>query len=226
VSNDVRDSVEPWNATFRDARRPSIWAELPFVERALPFLAGRAEGPVLEIPCGGGRNTGALAAGVPFLLAADRSRAALAVAQAMIDRERLTNCGLLEADINRLPFPDHSIDGVFCADLLGHLPEPADALGELVRVSRPGSRIVANFFAEDDPSRFDPKMVAIGDREYLYRGIYFRFDSEDHVRQLIEPTGTEILSIDRLTWREDPHEGYRDYPHEHRSVLTILEVRA
>lgn len=224
MGNVLSNSDEAWSATYPDAQVPSIWAELPFVRRALSVITERARGPVLEMPCGGGRNTVALAANVPFLLAADRSPAALAVAQSTLDRERIANCGLVEADIHRLPFPNRSIHGVFCADLLGHLRHPTNALAELVRVTRAGARIVANFFNENDPTRLDPEMRAIEEHEYIYRGIYFRFDDEARVRQIIGSCDLHILAIEHLTWHEDPHEGYRDYPHEHRTVLALLEV--
>lgn len=217
---------EAWSATYPDAGEPSIWAKLPFVERTASLLAERADGPVLEVPCGGGRNTGALASRLPFLLAADCSREALGVAQSTIDRERIGNCGLVEADIFELPFPDSSIHGVFCADLLGHLPQPQEALGELVRVTRPGARIVANFFAENDPTRMDESMVAVGEREYVYRDIYFRFDRLEDVGEIVDLPGLEVISIERLEWEEEPHPGYRDYEHEHRTILAILEVAA
>jgi SAM-dependent methyltransferase len=215
---------QAWAATYYHTRTHSIWAELPFVGDAVAALAQRAAGPVLEIPCGGGRNTGKLAAGLPFLLAADISREALAVAQNAIDREFVSNCGLVEADVFDLPFPDRSMHGAFCADLLGHLRRPDAALAELVRVTRPGGRIVANFFAPDDPTRRADGAIAVGPREYMYRGIYFRYDTIDDVTEIVDIAGTEIVAVERVEWEEGPHNGYRDYPHEHRSILVVLEV--
>ena len=51
---------------------------------------------------------------------------------------------LHQADLCRLPFADGSFDAVFCAHVLYHIPDAAaqlGAMGELVRVCRPGGRI-------------------------------------------------------------------------------------
>jgi SAM-dependent methyltransferase len=225
TSNIDTESQDSWNATYGDAEQPSIWAELPFVPMAVGALASAAKGPVLEIPCGGGRNTRPLAERLPFVIAADRSPGALAAARKAIERERIRNCGLVEADIYSLPFPDASIHGIFCADLLGHLRHPREALCELVRVGHAGSRIVVNFFDADDATRHDDEMVAIGEHEYMYRDVYFRYDSVAKVEALVAVPGAETLSVGRLRWIEGPHEGYRNYEHEHRSVLAVLEVQ-
>ena len=41
----------------------------------------------------------------------------------------------------KLPFRDHSVDGVVLTEVLEHLPEPADGLAEVRRVLRPGGRL-------------------------------------------------------------------------------------
>ena len=47
------------------------------------------------------------------------------------------------ADVEDLPFPDRSFDAAWCASVLGYLDAPERALRELVRVVRPGGRVVA-----------------------------------------------------------------------------------
>jgi SAM-dependent methyltransferase len=56
-----------------------------------------------------------------------------------------------EADVEHLPFPDHTFDAVVCAFGLGHFPRPELALAECVRTLLPGGRIA--FSGWDDPSR-------------------------------------------------------------------------
>lgn len=46
-------------------------------------------------------------------------------------------------DAGELPFPDESFDAVRCERLLQHVGDPAAALAEMVRVARPGGRVVA-----------------------------------------------------------------------------------
>ncbi|MFJ8041871.1 class I SAM-dependent methyltransferase [Kitasatospora sp. NPDC096147] len=45
------------------------------------------------------------------------------------------------ADCTRLPLPEATADLLLAAGLLGHLPEPATALREFARVTRPGGRL-------------------------------------------------------------------------------------
>ncbi|MFI9235576.1 methyltransferase domain-containing protein [Streptomyces sp. NPDC053079] len=46
------------------------------------------------------------------------------------------------ADVHRLPFRDAAFDGAWADRVLQHVADPGQALGEMVRVVRPGGRIV------------------------------------------------------------------------------------
>lgn len=48
---------------------------------------------------------------------------------------------LVLADVSRLPLRARSLDAVFAAGLIAHLPGPASGLRELARVVRPGGRL-------------------------------------------------------------------------------------
>jgi ubiquinone/menaquinone biosynthesis C-methylase UbiE len=50
---------------------------------------------------------------------------------------------LLNGPIDRLPFSDGEFDAVWCAGTLQYVPEPVDAIREMVRVVRPGGRVAA-----------------------------------------------------------------------------------
>lgn len=47
------------------------------------------------------------------------------------------------ADAHMLPFPDNSVDGIFCEAVLEHLRWPHKATAEMFRVLKPGGRIFA-----------------------------------------------------------------------------------
>jgi SAM-dependent methyltransferase len=62
------------------------------------------------------------------------------------------------ADATQLPFEDASFDGCRASRVFGHLREPERALAEMVRVARPGARIVVadgdlDLLAIDIPDR-------------------------------------------------------------------------
>jgi ubiquinone/menaquinone biosynthesis C-methylase UbiE len=74
----------------------------------------------------------------------------------------------LEGDVERLPFPDGSFDGVLLAGIVHHFPDPSQCAAEVFRVLRPGGRFVAF-----DPNRMNPFM-------WLYR---------DHASPFYSPIG-------------------------------------
>jgi demethylmenaquinone methyltransferase/2-methoxy-6-polyprenyl-1,4-benzoquinol methylase len=94
---------------------------------------------VLEIGCGRGDFARYLAEAGAAVVAADLSPAAVAIA-----RRRLvgTDATALVADIENIPFDDESFDVVVSLETLEHVPEPYQALSELVRVTRRGGRLV------------------------------------------------------------------------------------
>ncbi|WP_395293531.1 class I SAM-dependent methyltransferase [Kitasatospora hibisci] len=93
---------------------------------------------VLDAGCGTGRALPLLRAAVGpegQVLGAD-------VTPEMLDEAAARHPGtatLLLADCARLPLPDASLDAVFAAGLVSHLPDPPGALRELARVTRPGA---------------------------------------------------------------------------------------
>ncbi|MGE0564818.1 MAG: class I SAM-dependent methyltransferase [Pseudolabrys sp.] len=63
----------------------------------------------------------------------------------------------IEGDVERLPFPDASFDGVLLSGLVHHLPDRSRCAAEVFRILKPGGHFVAF-----DPNRRNPFM-------YLYR---------------------------------------------------------
>jgi SAM-dependent methyltransferase len=65
----------------------------------------------------------------------------------------------VEGDVEHLPFPAASLDGVLLSGIVHHLPDPARCAAEVFRVLRPGGRFVAF-----DPNRMNPFMWLYRDR--------------------------------------------------------------
>ncbi|MEU6097126.1 class I SAM-dependent methyltransferase [Streptomyces sp. NPDC047079] len=93
---------------------------------------------VLDAGCGTGRALPPLRAAVGpsgVVLGADLTPAMLEAATAA-GRDR--DGRLLLADVAALPLRTESLDAVFAAGLIAHLPDPGGNLRELARVVRPG----------------------------------------------------------------------------------------
>ncbi|MFF4209411.1 class I SAM-dependent methyltransferase [Streptomyces sp. NPDC001796] len=119
-----------WDAKFPD--------DGPAYAAAVAALGLREGDRVLDAGCGMGRALAPLRAAVGaagLVLGADLTPAMLqAAVRAGRDRDGL----LLLADVAALPLRTESLDAVFAAGLIAHLPHPAGNLRELARVVRPG----------------------------------------------------------------------------------------
>jgi SAM-dependent methyltransferase len=90
------------------------------------------EGPVLDVGCGSSRIIGALP---PGSVAVDVLLRKLRYAR-RFGRPRVQGSGFA------LPFADASFPCVLCSQVIEHVPKDSPILGELVRVLRPGGRLV------------------------------------------------------------------------------------
>ncbi|MFF5982581.1 class I SAM-dependent methyltransferase [Streptomyces olindensis] len=119
-----------WDTRFPD--------DGPAYAAAVAELGLRVGDRVLDAGCGTGRALSPLRAAVGpsgVVVGADLTPAMLREAvRAGRDRDG----ALLLADVAALPLRPRSLDAVFGAGLISHLPSPAENLRELARVVRPG----------------------------------------------------------------------------------------
>jgi SAM-dependent methyltransferase len=108
-------------------------------QRRLEMIVGaageRIRGSILENGCGVGMYVEHLApfGGKIFGLEYDFERAAQAGARSV---------GIVNAAGERLPYPDASFDLILSHEVLEHVADDAQAVREMVRVIRPGGRMV------------------------------------------------------------------------------------
>ena len=116
-------------------------------------LANFAPGmKVADLGCGSGVFTDLLNRQGYQAVGLDLSPKLIALA-----RRKYPKVEFLEGDVEQLPFPDGSLDGVLLSGLVHHLPDPTRCAGEVFRVLKSGGSFVAF-----DPNRMNPFM-------YLYR---------------------------------------------------------
>lgn len=142
-------TLETWDAIFSDFYlRAYVDRERQDEAEAQALAAARLAalpdgGDVIDVPCGFGRHTVALARAGYRAVGVDRAEPLLAEARRRAGGERWPK--LVRADYRELPLPDASFDAaVNLFTSLGYLGDEQDArvLSEIGRVLRPGGRLV------------------------------------------------------------------------------------
>lgn len=100
---------------------------------------------LLEVGCGTGAILREVALRVDpgLALGLDREEAQLQTARELAVTEKAKSLDFLKGDAAALPFGHGTLDAAFCRFLLEHLADPAPAVAELARVTRPGGWVCA-----------------------------------------------------------------------------------
>ncbi len=140
------DQIAYWNA-----KSGEIWARLqdvldrqlqPLGEAAIAALAPRPGEQVLDIGCGCGQSTLALAEAVGpagSVIGADVSRPMLDIARPRL--ARLPQARLLEADVQSHGFPPDSLDAAFSRFGVMFFEDPTAAFANVRAALKPGGRL-------------------------------------------------------------------------------------
>jgi ubiquinone/menaquinone biosynthesis C-methylase UbiE len=144
-------------------------------------------GNVLEVGCGTGLVLERLARFAGRARGIDLSPGMLALA-----RER--GLDVTEGSATALPFPDNEFDVVCSFKVLAHVPEIATAIREMVRVTRPGGTVLAEFY---NPYSLRALAKRLGPAGKIAQGanesdVFTRFDTPTDVERYL-PEGTHIV---------------------------------
>lgn len=146
-------------AQFMDTSHAQPTAQ-SYKQMIMEQLAVKVGATILDIGCGTGQDTLDLAQAVGpngRVIGIDSSETMVQEARARAAQAQLPVEYVL-ADATQLPFADASFDGCQASRVFGHLREPKLAVAEMVRVVRPGARVVVadgdlDLIAIDIPDR-------------------------------------------------------------------------
>jgi ubiquinone/menaquinone biosynthesis C-methylase UbiE len=110
---------------------------VPFRERVI----GAAEGRVLEIGVGSGRNLPFYRPPVREVLALEPAPRLVAMARSA-SRATVMPVRFLEASAEAIPLDEHSVDTIVTTWTLCSIPQAATALADMRRVLRPGGKLL------------------------------------------------------------------------------------
>jgi SAM-dependent methyltransferase len=145
----ARFEREFWDKTgpvYSEGFGPITSQTVPCLLRHLRLSPPAAPATLLDVACGPGFISAALAGSDVTVVGADLSTEMLRVARTLNPGARFE-----QADAEALPFPDESFDAVSCNFGLLHFSEPPRAIGEAARVLRRGGRYA--YAVWDTPER-------------------------------------------------------------------------
>ena len=143
---------------------------------------------VLEVGCG---------TGLVLRRIAEFARTAQGVdlSPGMLAQARQRGLTVREGSATELPFSDASFDVTCSFKVLAHVPDVGRALSEMLRVTRPGGHVLAEFY---NPVSLRGLLRKLGPARGIAPGatedhVYTRFHSPKRVREMI-PAGAEVVA--------------------------------
>jgi len=138
----TRAYYDDFSKRYEAARRPNdphgYHALLDDLEVELATRHGRGKA-ILEAGCGTGL--------ILERLAAVASRAeGLDLSPGMLEKAKNRGLSVREGSVTAIPFADNEFDVVCSFKVLAHVPDIEKALAEMVRVTRPGGVVLAEFY--------------------------------------------------------------------------------
>lgn len=227
LENLDQQAINYWNDSYKLKKSDNLWGDdyVPFINDAINQFKRESGQYYLDLPCGDGRNLLPMCKHLPNVIGADTSKNSLTLSSERLISNNIKNSILLNTDIFQTCFVNNQFDGIFCWDVLGHLTNVEDALTELLRILKPKKKLVGSLFSHSDSTK-GINMQNISQNEYIYENkFYFKFYDEDSVKSLLGKFNIKIINLQEVKWTEDPHEGYREYTHNHYSWAFIIEKR-
>jgi SAM-dependent methyltransferase len=163
-------TMSRWEQLFLEDRRVLTASPSQAAERAADVLLRAGKDRVLDLACGVGRDSFYLAGRGLHVIGLDAAGSGVARAEAT-RREKGLGAHFLQGDGRRMPFPEHTFDGVYCFGLLhefvgkGWEADVAAVMGEIRRVLRPDGLAVLTVLA-GDPAAGRPHVHLFSEAEF------------------------------------------------------------
>jgi ubiquinone/menaquinone biosynthesis C-methylase UbiE len=150
----IKDSVhDQFAAVAANYRTSAVHATGADLAQIVALVAERNQPLVLDVGCGGGHVTAAVAPASRAVVACDLTPAMLAQVEQLCIERGLGNVRTQQADVEALPFDDHSFDLVVSRYSAHHWPNPQQGVAECLRVLRPGgTMLLSDIVAPEQPA--------------------------------------------------------------------------
>jgi ubiquinone/menaquinone biosynthesis C-methylase UbiE len=157
--------------------------------RLAALLEPAADALVLDVACGPGFLTMAVAERCREAIGVDGTDVFLAHARAEGRRRGLANLQFVLGDVERMPLGGMVFDRAVCRAAFHHFPRPEAVLSEMVRVTRPGARLlIADQISSEDPA----KASLHNEIERLCDPTHARALSDSELERLVERFGLSV----------------------------------
>lgn len=161
----------------------------------------KAGSPVLDLGCGGGRNTIYLAKRGYEIYGIDLSNAAVDLC-----KKRLKKQGLLgdfkQGTFNNIPYPDDFCDAVICIASLDHVSfqTAQESITEIRRILSTGGVVLLTFdpLETDEDRMHEAEVLPDGTLKFVcgkQKGMLFRRYRDEEIRQLL--VDQDVISFKR-----------------------------
>lgn len=177
------------------------------LQRMIELVDPQSDDLVLDVATAAGHTALRFAARTQQVIGTDLTPATLEVARRLTRERRQQNLEFSGADAEALPFPDGTFDVVTCRYAFHHMPDAAQAVGEMVRVCRVGGQVaLVDNIAPDN----EHTAGWINEFETIRDPSHYRLWSLESIIGLFEAAGLTVAERETLfkpmdfedwTWR-------------------------
>ena len=153
-----------------------------------PGVRIRSSHTVVDVGCGDGGLIGFCAGQSAEVIFIDRDSHRLAATEERIRKSPARAYRAIASDCDPIPLEDAIADLVICTEVLEHVPDPAAFLRELIRVTRPGGRLLVTV----PDARSEQLVAATAPAYYFQAPNHIRIFTAAEFRNLVQAAGLEI----------------------------------